>query len=116
MSATKSPKDSFIYFPFIKLKEIEEMQLAMQFDMTVDYDIEEIKAIEKETKFLKKVCFFKLILALPEWLLVRIIFGKEEASYKKKINVLYWKFLRKKISIENLGKEMTVLAKSGKLI
>ncbi len=115
MGANFSPRDPFIYFPF-KLTELEYAQLMMQFDMNCEADIEEIKTIEKETKFLKKVCFYKVVMHIPEWCFTRILFGKQEASYRSKSTSLYWRFLRNKVSLEKFGKEMNVLLKSGKII
>lgn len=115
LAANFSPKDPLIYFPF-KLTKVEQEQLMLQFDINSEIDIQEIKEAIKETKFLKRVCVYKIIMHIPEYLFTRILFGKEEASYRSRSTSLYWKFLRNKIPLEKFGKEMTVLLKSGKII
>lgn len=115
MAANFSPKDPLIYFPF-KLTEMEHAQLLMQFDISCEADIQDIKVLKEETKFLKRVCIYKLLMAIPEYLFTFLLFGKKEASYRQKSSSLYWKFLRNKIPIEKFGKEMTTLLQSGKVI
>jgi hypothetical protein len=115
MSASKGPKDAFLYAPFT-LTPFEEAQIKMQFDMNCDLDEHDIREIKRETSFLKRVCIFKIIMFLPEYLLTFIFFGKEEAKGKKKITGLYWRFLRNKVTLERFSKELINLAQQGKVL
>lgn len=115
MGANHSPKDTFIYFPF-KLTPFEETQILMQFDMNCEMDVQEIKELNKEKKYIKRVCVYKILISPFESLLTFVLFGTEEFKYKTKMTSLYWKFFRNKITLEKFGKEIAHLLQSGKVI
>lgn len=115
MSASYKDRDGMIYFPHI-LNDFEQAMFASQFDIQCEWDIQDIYQNSKELVLFKKVCFYKLLLFIPEFILTVIMFGKESSIYKLKETKLYWKFFRKKIDIETFKKDLTELVNSGKII
>lgn len=93
-----------------KTDDIEAIICAV-FDQETDYDEQLILKEIKATKFLKKVCVLRIMLVVPEYVLLRVMFGKKAAKNKSDCTKLYVKFLRNKITLENFKKELQKLAK-----
>jgi hypothetical protein len=106
MASFNSKKDVITYFPF-KLMESEEAMLCAVFDYEVELDIKDIEKRKAEIKELRKVSLFKLILFIPEWFFVRLLFNSKEASFKWKAAKVYWNFFRKKTTLEKFKKDLT---------
>lgn len=94
-----------------KLTSVEEALLQSAFDNETDQDVEIIKKEIKNIKFLKRVCFTKLALFIPEYLLTFLLFQKKYSVGKKELASLYYKFLFNKISLENFKIKLKTLMK-----
>lgn len=114
MSASYKDRDGSVYFPH-RLNQFEESMFCMQFDAQVEFDILDIKQEMKENKLLRRVCLYKILLFIPEFLLTFCLFGFKTSTLRMTETKLYWKFLRKQISYEKFEKDLTKLTKSGKI-
>lgn len=107
MSATKSQRP---------LNNVEETIVYTTFDTETNYDIDLIEKEKKQTKFLKRVCLYKLITYPFEYVLFSLFFNKDHRANKKNLTKLYWKFLRNRISLVDFKKELTGMSKDGKIL
>jgi hypothetical protein len=99
-----------------KLNEIEESILIGTFDQETEQDIIKIQNEINESKFLKKVCVYKLLLVVPEYILLKIFFNKKYSEGKRQVASLYIKFLFNKITLNTFKKELQLLLSNGKII
>lgn len=96
-----------------KLTDAEEALLQTAFDSETEQDIKLIEKEIKNIKFLKRVCFIKLALFVPEYSLTLLLFQKKYSTSKKELATLYYKFLFNKISLEDFKIKLKSLMKDG---
>lgn len=106
--------DGMIYFPF-KLDPIAEVALSGEFDAQVNHDIQMIEKAERDKKYLKKFCLYKIIMYPMDYTLVRILFGKSAANEKKKVKGLCLKLLRDKIDTATFKKNLQSMIMNGEV-
>lgn len=83
------------------------------FEEQTNFDVSLIQKELKEIQFLKRVCWVKLIMFIPDYILIRCLISKIFAQAKVRATKLYWKFLFNKISLKTLKTELNHLAKEG---
>jgi hypothetical protein len=88
------------------INELEEALLFSAFDTETNFDIDKIQKEMEQTKFLKKVCFIKLLTFIPEYVLTFFMFERKYSIAKRRIAKLYYNFLFNKINLNNFKKEL----------
>lgn len=104
-------KSGFIFLPKGRLDKYTEAIIETMFDQTVDADEHEIYMQLNQANQLKKLSLAKILLFPFEFLTYRIFAGKEFSSQIKKEQHLYWKFLAKKITVEQFKTELLSINK-----
>lgn len=98
------------------LNEQEEALIATEFDTQTDYEIQDIKKKIQQEKFLRKVCFMKLVSSVPEIFLSYFLFSKEVHEKKIRTIKLYYKFLFKKINFKTFKRDISEEMRGGGLL
>jgi hypothetical protein len=115
MSGKYNKRDGFVYL-HLQSNKLDPFHIAViesMFDEQADYDIEDINLEIEEGKLFRKVCIVKTLIFPLEVLVTKLVMGKPWTSEKIKAQGIYWKFLRKKITLEELKKEIIKIASLG---
>lgn len=115
MSASHEDRDGKIYLGR-KATEEEIRILEEKFDYQISQDELESKANLEQIARLRKVCLYKILIFIPEYLVMWLLFDRSYRREKKKITKLYLAFYRKKISLQAFGKQLNSLLKSGRIL
>lgn len=99
-----------------KLNEVTESLMFMTFDQQTLFDSQKIEKSMKETKFLKRVCLYKLAIFIPEYILSFILFSKNFRAAKKKLIKAYYKYWCNEIDMVKFKEELKRIAKEEKEI
>lgn len=97
----------------LTLGDMEEAIVLASFDAETSQDIDRIEKELIQQAFLKRVCLVKVLLFIPEYFLMALLFPAKIRIGKQKTTSLYWKFLFNKISYDKFNKELTTLLKEG---
>lgn len=99
MSAQYDETQGFSFVISKTLHPEDETILSCMFDEATDFQEVEIMKEMQESVLIRKVCLVKTLLFPYEWLLTRLILDKEHAKDRASEQSVYWKFLRKKITL-----------------
>ena len=112
MSADYDEKSGFTYSPTGTLDPYMTTILETLFDEQVDLDEQEILSNIKNTKTIKKIAICKYLLYPFEAFLFRVLVGKIYYNRVKETKNLYFRFLRKKITLDQFKVEFIKLSRS----
>lgn len=105
MSAKFNKDDAIIYIPE-RLDQFSQTILESQFDFQTDHDIMNIELQIKENKVLKRICLVKSLLFPFEYLLLRLLVGKNHADDAVEFQSVYWDYFRGRIDTETLSNKL----------
>lgn len=111
MAGSYNKRDGFVYM-FKKPSKEDAFYTTMfevMFDEQCDEDAAEIAADIEEAKLFKKVCWLKTLIFPLEYPLAYIIMGKQWAKDKVEAQKFYWKFIRNKITLQDMKVEVAKL-------
>lgn len=114
MSAEYDKKCGLVYAPKI-CNKIESEMFAQYFDQQVDYELTLIEKRVKEEKMLLKMSLIKIITFPVVYPLTRILLGKVLANDVLYSTKLYWKFLKKQITVDEMKFQLSESLKQTKL-
>lgn len=105
MSANYEKRDGFFFVAKSSNVVIDTM-IESRFDEQIDYDIKEWERDKKETKHYKRMCLLYVLLFIPEYIYLRVLMSRNQAQERSRVNKIYMKFLRKKITLKDFKKIM----------
>lgn len=100
-------KRDFSVYVTKPLSALDMTLIETTFEQDADEDCKEITKSIKDSAILRKVCIVKLLLALPQWVITRVVLGKLYAEDHMLVCKLYWNFFFKKINYNDFKKEYT---------
>lgn len=104
MSAHYEKRDGLFYA--FKTSAMQEAMIEARFDEQVDFDIKEWEDDRKQTKTYKKMCLFYVLMFIPEYIYLRTMMSKESAQERARVNKIYIRFLRNKLTLAEFKKVM----------
>lgn len=90
-------------------KPHEQAMLEEAFEKQTDFDIEVVKKEKEQAKFYRKYCFYRLAIFIPEYVLALVFFESKYRKAKWNIAKLCFKFLKGKLTVKEMQKEMSTL-------
>ena len=113
MSANSDDKVGWTYCLTNNLDPQTATIFELLFEQQVDLDEQEIALDLQETSLVLKVAICKALVYPVEALLYRVLVGKEYYNHVKTTKDLYWKFLRKKITLNEFKHGLINLNRRG---
>lgn len=104
--ANQDPKSGFTFCPFGEVDDFSATIIESMFDQQADFDEIDIYYEIKENKNIKALALAKTILYPFEIVVYRVIAGKEHARKIRKMQSLYTKFLKKKITLKEFKEQL----------
>lgn len=108
MSAKYEKRDGFMYSQY-DLNDYEASMLVMMFEDQIDYDIKMWERELLKVKMLKRQCIIKTLVLPVELPLSYFLLGKSIARERYNTQKLYWKFLTRKMTIEEFENELNLI-------
>lgn len=106
-------KMGHIYVPSGKLDAYTAAAIGSMFDQSVFLDERDIVLDKEETDLINKLALAKTVLFPFEYLAFRVFAGERFSRAIMEEQRLYWRFLRKKIDLEQFKLELVKLNKGG---
>lgn len=103
MSASYNKRDGHTVITE-NVTKVEVTFLETLFDEQVEHDIKDALKAEEQRKFLTKICWIKLFVGIPEMFLVKFILGDKHIATAKRMQSLYWRFVRGKLSLTEFSR------------
>lgn len=102
MAAKFSEKDGFFTMTGNKVDPYLHAHICNMFDEMTDVDEDEIRLDMKEEKYLRSECLVKTLLFPFDIFLSLLFMERHFVQQKMEGQKIYWMFLRKKITLEEL--------------
>jgi hypothetical protein len=93
------------------MNSLDEALVTTAFDAESDQDVVNIKKNMATIKTIKRLCFIKLVVFIPEHILTRLLFNKQKSNKHLTLTKLYYRLLFNKISLVEFNKNLISLTK-----
>lgn len=89
-----------------------EAEIFHMFDNSVELDILEFERDSIELKTYRKIALSSLLLYPIQYIVCKIFSDKDQLKFLRAHNSLYWKLIRKKVTIKQFREELIKIARN----